>query len=142
MAQIQAVLVDGVRSQLTSDGKTGLLCFQRARPDPNGSRALNIAAPTPLLPYVAAAALDAIPRPEPGPGAEASAHPFVMEARSVKLGLASNGAIVLTLEMDMGARISFAIDQGQAESLQQTVSIALGRRRAQALRAARARNDR
>jgi hypothetical protein len=38
----------------------------------------------------------------------------------------------------MGARISFAINQEQAEGLQQTLSIALGRRRAQALRAAAA----
>jgi hypothetical protein len=132
MPQIRAVPVDGVRSQLTSDGQTCLLHFQRLSPDSSGSRELNLAAPVPLLPYIAAAALEAIPRPPPGAGAT---HPFVMEARGLQLGLAADGPIVLTVELEMGARISFSIDLKQAESLQQTLSIALGRRRAQALRA-------
>jgi hypothetical protein len=130
--QIRAVPVNGVRSQPASDGQTCLFHFRRLSPDPSGSHELNLAAPVPLLPYIAAAALQAIPQPEPGAGAT---QPFVMEARAVQLGLSPAGAIVLTVEMELGARISFSIDLQQAETLQQTVSIALGRRRAQALRA-------
>jgi hypothetical protein len=135
MPEVHAVPVDGVRSQVTSDGKMGLLHFHRLRPDSRGVQELNLAAPVPLLPYVAAAALQAIPQPDremDGAGT------VVIAARAVRPGLAPDGAIVLTIEMEMGACITFSIDPVQAESLQQTLSIAIGRRRAQALRASAA----
>ena len=134
MPQIHAVLVDGVRSQPTSDGQTGILYFQRQRPDRDGSKELNVAVPAPLLPFVAASALEALPQPEGANGPQ----PFVMPAKAVQLGLGPEGVIVLTIEMDMGARLSFAIDLDQAENLQHTISVALGRRMAQAFRAAAA----
>jgi hypothetical protein len=137
MAEVRAVPVDGVRSQVTADGKTGLLHFHRVRPDAHGVQELNIAAPLPLLPYVASAALSAVPQ-----AAESGGQTVLLAARSVRPGLSPDGAVVLTIEMEMGASISFAIDGAQAESLQQTLSIALGRRKAQALRASAAASPR
>jgi hypothetical protein len=131
MAEVRAVPVDGVRSQITADGRTGLLHFHRLRPDAHGVHELNLAAPVPILPYIAAAALGAMPQPEPGEGGRPT---ILIGARSVRPGLSPDGVIVLTIEMEMGASISFAIDGAQAESLQQTLSIALARRKAQALR--------
>ncbi len=135
MPEVHAVLAVGVRSQPTSDGQIGLLHFQRSRPGRDGSRELNVAVPAGLLPYVAAAALEAAPQPAPG---KDGPQPMVMPARSAQLGLGPEGAIVLTIELDMGARISFALDLDQAEGLHQTMSIALGRRMAQGFRAAAA----
>jgi len=88
-----------------------------------------------MLPYVAAAALQAVPQSDrelDGAGT------LVMAARAVRPGLAPDGSIVLTIEMEMGACITFSIDPAGAETLQQTLSIAIGRRRAQALRASAA----
>jgi hypothetical protein len=135
MPEVHAVLAVGVRSQPTSDGQMGLLRFQRSRPDRDGSRELNVAVPAALLPYVAAAALEAVPQSAPGTDGP---QPMTAPARSAQLGLGPEGAIVLTVEMDMGARVSFAIDLDQAERLHQTMSIALGRRMAQGFRAAAA----
>jgi hypothetical protein len=84
---------------------------------------------------VAAAALQAIPQPDRGVD---GAHTVAMAARAVRPGLAPDGAIVLSIEMEMGACITFSIDPAQAETLQQTLSIAIGRRRAQTLRASAA----
>lgn len=132
MPQVHALLVDGVRSQPTSDGHAGILHFQRARPDSHGSREMNIAVPLPLLPYVAAAALEVLPKSDQAASGSA---PYALAVRSVQAGLAADGAMVLTVELDMGARLSFSIGEGQAASLQQTVSIAVGRQKAQAMRA-------
>jgi hypothetical protein len=131
LPEVQAVAVEGVRSQITADGKVGLLYFQRMKPDAQGSRELNIAAPTPLLPYIAVSAMEAIAQTaESGPGAPS----FVMQARSTNVVLSPEGLLVLTIELDMGARINFAIDARQAETLQRAVSVATGRQKAQALR--------
>jgi hypothetical protein len=132
MPEVHAVLVEGVRGHPTRDGHVGILHFQRRRPDAEGSRELNVAVPAPLLPYVAAAALEIITQPE---SAGRGAHPAVIAARSVQVGLAPDGAMVLTLEMEMGARLGFSVDGAQAANLQHAVSIAVGRQKAQALRA-------
>jgi hypothetical protein len=132
LAEVHAVAVEGVRSQLTADGKMGLLYFQRMKPDAKGARDLNVAVPVALLPYVAVSAMEAIAQSgDAGPGAPA----FIMQAKTSNVVLSREGLMVLTLELEMGAKINFSNDPHPAETLQRAMSVAVGRQKAQALRA-------
>jgi hypothetical protein len=114
MSEIRAISAEGVTSQSVNDGAFAILQFQRTNPDPNGGTMVNVALPMQMMFYVAVAALNAIPKPDPGLTGH---HPFVLAAQQVQLGRGPNGQIIFTVELEQGARLSFELDQGQADSL-------------------------
>jgi len=123
MPGIRAHLTKGVGGgHLSDDGRYGLLKFDRERPDSTGSEELWIGVPPLLLPYLAAVALSTHPQPN-----ENGDVPAALSSQAMELGVGSKGEVVLTHELEKGAKLSFLLDRGQADLLLEGLKIVLGK---------------
>lgn len=104
--------VTGVRSQ---DGRHGVLLLITDEPGPNGRERLNLSVKTDLLPALAAVCLGLIDPRRNGQGGRRSR--ALTATRQIEIGIANNGQVALTFQLEVSASISFGLDSGQARSL-------------------------
>lgn len=123
--QIKAHMIAAIGGTAGSDGKVGLVKFVREKPMTNGESDIWMAVPHHLLPYLATVAVKLTPQPADH-GATKDL-PFVLDAKYVEFGQGPQNQLVLTVELEKGASLSFELDAGQAHGLASGIQTALGK---------------
>lgn len=122
MTGVRAHLIKGVRhARVSDDGKYGLIGCERLKPDSNGSDEVWLGVPVPQLPMLAVAAVKAIPQPDRTKGH----YPTVFDAEAVEFGVGGLGELLLTVELQKGADLSFKLTEHQARTLADGIYAAL-----------------
>ena len=112
---IHAIPVKGVTGIRSDDGKLGVLSMVRDRAAPGSSERLNVCMNAELLPTVAAVCLSLMDPRQQGQGGRRSR--TLVRTKRVEIGLANNGQVALTFQLQTGGSISFGLDCSQARQL-------------------------
>jgi hypothetical protein len=120
---IKAHEIEGLGAQLSDDGLFALIQFKRKRPMTNGEDSLWMAVPRNHMPYLATLCFRMLPQAKDGMNKDI---PAAFDAQVVEFGATASGQMVLTMELERGAAISYEIDRGQAEALLSALQSCLG----------------
>jgi hypothetical protein len=125
MPNVNAHLTKAIlKSGASSDGKYGLMGFQRKEADSQGSDAIWIGVPVALLPHLAVSAISAIPQPG---GSLSEDQRAVFEIDAIQVGSGPDGQMVLTTTFQAGAALSVRMGEPQARALLQGLEALLGK---------------
>jgi hypothetical protein len=121
-APVKAHQINALSSARSSDGEFGLIRFVREKPLDDGTKDLWVAVPNNLLPYLATAAVQVMPRPA------GDAFPNLLRVKSLGLGASPDGEVAVSLTIAKNATLSYQLDPAQAQKLLTALEKALGRR--------------
>jgi hypothetical protein len=120
---IKAHEIESVGATRSDDGLFGLMQFKRKTPMTNGEDSLWMAVPVNLMPYLATLCFRMLPQPTDGMKKDI---PSVFNAQAFEFGINESGQMVLSIELERGAAISYELDRGQASALLVALQNCLG----------------